>query len=826
MKTCDCTSTQPAPEALLALERFDFAPLLRTLRALSVQASASGVQPLSSLDNPEALDRIVFEGWPYLAELLSLYDRVIDAENYISTADLQVKGLASIISYAPRPATSAVGTLIADANNRSCNLQGPLAFHASTPSSTSPARIEPEKRGPISSAVNTLRIAQIRAPEAPAHFYLESSSAAPVRGAPLLFMWKESAISLHGTEIQSIDTFEDLSGEQLIEIQVTTPPSIPNSTALNDISLLSPSQRAYTLPPTFKRTHDDKSAVTEGDPFYSDSKVYGGLLQLFIGGYKGSVAIPIPGKKTKTASVIFLDGVYHAIAPGDILIIQSGPSFHAARVVNTGEMSEPLKDLDSVHVPVTNITISPALPANFVTKDTTNRLIIHYNFHDIGRLTRPAKHLLAPADLLNKEILLEGLYDPPPPGLEPKELILQDANGVGVLVKGTLAFKEDGSATMTITEGEWDEQTMLRVPVTVHGNVLHVSVGETVRDEVLGDGDASIPFQSFQLKKYPLTYLAADNERGYASTLEVRVGGVLWEERTSFYRASPTDRVYVVRHDDEQRTTITFGDGIRGARPSTGKANVRASYRFGGGAAPIPAGSVTQIVRGAPGLVRVYNPAPLTGGSDRESPRQIRKNGPASALVLGRLVGLPDFGARAQATPGVLQSKVERAWDKRAQQAVAKVWFIPTAAGGDDLLAARLRRGLEALAEEGTIVQAVRAQPIDERLRITVVVDPARLHDDVIAAVHAVLSDPEDGLLALANARIGGTLMRAELAAAIRSVPGVLDIHAINLAAGPFPAPGLRAYAGRYFDFLGPDGNSTIIDALDPERRPCTNTGS
>lgn len=826
MKTCDCTSTQPAPDALLALERFDFAPLLRTLRALSVQASVSGVQPLSSLDNPEALDRIVFEGWPYLAELLSLYDRVIDAENYISTADLQVKGLTSILSYVPRPSTSPSGAIIAHANNQSSILKSTLAFHASDASSRPPETVEPENGGAISSALNALRIAPLRAPEAPTHFFLEPSTASPVRGTPVLFMWKKSSISLHGTEIQSVETFEGLTGEQLVKLTVTSPPSIPQPTTRDNIALLSPSQRAYALPPTFQVSYDNESIELNSNTFDISDTILFKNLEIFVGGYKGSISLPSTDKTAQTTSKIVLDGVYHAIAPGDLIIAQSGASFHAARVVNTNETSEQLKDLPSVQIPVTNIRISPALPANFVTTTTTNRLIIHYNFHDIGRLTRPAKHLLAPADLLNKEILLEGLYDPPPPGLEPKELILQDANGVGVLVKGTLAFKEDGSATMTITEGEWDEQTMLRVPVTVHGNVLHVSVGETVRDEVLGDGDASIPFQSFQLKKYPLTYLAADNERGYASTLEVRVGGVLWEERTSFYRASPTDRVYVVRHDDEQRTTITFGDGIRGARPSTGKANVRASYRFGGGAAPVPAGSVTQIVRGAPGLVRVYNPAPLTGGSDRESPRQIRKNGPASALVLGRLVGLPDFGARAQATPGVLQSKVERAWDERAQQAVAKVWFIPTAAGGDDLLAARLRRGLEALAEEGTIVQAVRAQPIDERLRITVVVDPARLHDDVIAAVHAVLSDPEDGLLALANARIGGTLMRAELAAAIRSVPGVLDIHAINLAAGPFPAPGLRAYAGRYFDFLGPDGSSTIIDALDPERRPCTNTGS
>ncbi|MCA9637702.1 MAG: hypothetical protein KC420_16865, partial [Myxococcales bacterium] len=110
---------------------------------------------------------------------------------------------------------------------------------------------------------------------------------------------------------------------------------------------------------------------------------------------------------------------------------------------------------------------------------------------------------------------------------------------------------------------------------------------------------------------------APGTPRGIASTLEVRVNGVLWREVPTFFKATPTDRVYIVRHDEEQNTTITFGDGVRGARVPTGRSNIRATYRFGAGGDPIPAGSVTQIVRGAPGLVRVHNPAPLTGGSDR-----------------------------------------------------------------------------------------------------------------------------------------------------------------------------------------------------------------
>ena len=61
------------------------------------------------------------------------------------------------------------------------------------------------------------------------------------------------------------------------------------------------------------------------------------------------------------------------------------------------------------------------------------------------------------------------------------------------------------------------------------GNVVAASHGETVRAEVLGNGDASASFQRFALKKQPLTYLPSEQEGGVESTLEVRVNDVLWD---------------------------------------------------------------------------------------------------------------------------------------------------------------------------------------------------------------------------------------------------------------------------------------------------------
>jgi len=827
MTTCDCTSTNLTIELVLKLDRFDFAPVLRKLLSAAGTVSVGGFQPLAVPGLASfALDHALLGAWPYVAEMLSIYDLAVTAEIYVGTSSERTTGLIDILGYQPRPAVSVHGTVSAHMAGSQHREIRDIALRSAPAPGVAPQVVELLSPKGASHSLNSLRIAPLRELAVQDVLFLDSSTAAPIRGLPVLFMWKGPELNLEATEILSVRSVGGVDREAYVAITVTKPPGIAGDVDWESVSLHSTSQRAFVMTKLF----DGQSLAVEvsaGD-ISGEEETYRDPLTLFLGGHIGSNKAAVPPLPKQTTSTVDLDGSYRSIVTGDVVIFQRGAEYHARRVVETSETPRALTIGDTVVVPVTQLKLSPALPEDFVTLDTQQQLVIHYNLHDIGRLTRPAKHILTPDDLVTgAEIPLEGIYDRPPPGFEPKQLILQDANGAGVLVDGTINFDDKGGATMTLTGGTWDSKTMLRVPVTVHGNVLPVSVGETVRDELLGDGDPSIAYQSFDLKKTPLTYLVAPgSERGYVSTLEVRVGGVLWAERPTFYGAGPTDRVYTVRHDEDGATTITFGDGIRGARLPTGSGNVRATYRFGAGAASIPAGSITQIVRGAPGLVRVRSPAPLTGGSERESAAELRQNGPASALILGRLISLPDFAARAQSFAGVLQSKVERAWDKQALSAVVKVWFIPNEAGGEEQLARALTRDLEALSEEGTIVEATPAKAKPDRLRVAVVVDPAYRPEDVTTAVFDVLADPKTGILAKANARIGGVLMRAELAAAIRSVAGVLDIDSIARSSGLFPAPGIRAPRGCYYDFLGPNGSQTMIIPLDPELRPCTSFGS
>jgi hypothetical protein len=332
-------------------------------------------------------------------------------------------------------------------------------------------------------------------------------------------------------------------------------------------------------------------------------------------------------------------------------------------------------------VPVTRITIGPALPDGW--RANPERLIIHFRMVDSGKLIRPAKTHLNAADFTPPGAPIDGIVEPIPESVaKPSELLLLDAVDNGVLAGGAVDISTSGEGKVQLATDTPPFEPALRTPITVFGNLVRTTRGESVFNEVLGSGNAAQAFQSFTLSNKPLTYLndpsAPDGRR---STLEVRVNGIKWKEVLSFFGAGPQDEVYIVRQNDEQETVVTFGDGKMGARLPTGVDNITAIYRFGAGAAKPPARAISQLARPVEGLRRVVNSVAAGGGADSDQPKDIRRNALNSALLLGRAVSVQDFEALAREFGGVINAHIEWAWDETCQRAVVKVWLISD--GGD-----------------------------------------------------------------------------------------------------------------------------------------------
>lgn len=192
-----------------------------------------------------------------------------------------------------------------------------------------------------------------------------------------------------------------------------------------------------------------------------------------------------------------------------------------------------------------------------------------------------------------------------------------------------------------------------RDSVSIYGNVVKATHGET-RREVLGSGDGGKALQSFTLRQPPLTYVASPNPSGVESTLKVFVNDLQWREVDSLAGLGPIDRQCITRTDDDAMTRVVFGNGKQGARLPTGLENVRVAYRSGiGKGGNVKSEQISLLMTRPLGVKGVINPLRASGGADKESRDQARKNAPLAVMALDRLVSVRDYADFTRTFAGI-----------------------------------------------------------------------------------------------------------------------------------------------------------------------------
>jgi predicted phage baseplate assembly protein len=356
----------------------------------------------------------------------------------------------------------------------------------------------------------------------------------------------------------------------------------------------------------------------------------------------------------------------------------------------------------------------------------------------------------------------------------------------------------DGRSTLVLQRGL--AYSYVRASLAISANVLHATHGETVK-EVLGNGDASVPNQSFILKRPPTTFLSASTPTGVVSTLEVRLNGVRWDEVPSLYAAAPDQTVYTTRIDNDATMRLTFGDGVRGARLPTGLVNVAARYRTGiGPSGEVDAGSVTMLRAMPLGLRGVTNPIGASGAEGPEKLADARRNAPLTLLTFERVVSLLDYENYARGYPGIGKARGDVLWIDGAARVHLTVAGATGGLPGPDVL----DNLSDSIAGASDPSQRFTAAAYAQRyfsLRADLAVDPHYRFADVQAVVAAAL------LTAFGfDARdLGQSVTAAEVLALVHTVPGVVSVDIVELLPytdDPPPAdPALDAvpaFAARY----------------------------
>jgi predicted phage baseplate assembly protein len=170
------------------------------------------------------------------------------------------------------------------------------------------------------------------------------------------------------------------------------------------------------------------------------------------------------------------------------------------------------------------------------------------------------------------------------------------------------------------------------------------------------------------LHQKPLTYISAPTPDGADSTLLVRVNELEWHESSDLAGLGPKDHGYVTQTDDSDQTTVVFGNGEHGARVPTGTANIKATYRYGiGSPGNVQPSQISQLATHPLGVQGVINPLAATGGADRDTTNQARRNAPVAVMALDRLVSTDDYAEFARTYAGIGKATAVRLSDGRRQ---------------------------------------------------------------------------------------------------------------------------------------------------------------
>ncbi|HEX8162195.1 MAG TPA: hypothetical protein VF538_10000 [Pyrinomonadaceae bacterium] len=529
------------------------------------------------------------------------------------------------------------------------------------------------------------------------------------------------------------------------------------------------------------------------------------------------------------ASRLCLDGRHEGLSVGQKLLVADGAGNRS--LVTITQIDQAQDTLGALTDTVTRLWVVPdTTPATAITPLSDRRKVVVYELTSPVITFWPSRY---GNTITGSAVYLPGksFTDEKGAGVEVNRTIERNAFKAGVrlhpsdIAKGREVMLTDASGavvtatvldTPTITppdangfchlviQLDTDEPLGLDTSTAILlGNVLLASHGETVRNEIIGNGDAAAKYQRFSLKKRPLTYVPGATSGGTQSSLQVLVGGVRWQEVASLYGQPSDATVYSTRQADDGTTVVQFGDGASGAVLPTGAGNVVATYRVGSGLVGRVGGAkLTTMLDRVKGLSAATNPLPAEGGADPEAIEDARRNAPRTVRTFGRAVSLRDFEDLVTASGEVAKAQATWVWDGLAQAIHLTVAAQAGAVFGDSALRL-LGDGLTASRDPNHRLILANYKSVPVRLQATVNVDPNYVRKDVLAAARAAVLDE----LSFDTRRLGQPVHLSDVFRVLQENDGVvfvdIDVLMFKRPAGMTSDAAYHTYlADRGVEFL------------------------
>ncbi len=471
----------------------------------------------------------MLEWWAYLADILTFYNERSAHQAYLRTADLpeSVTRLIRLLGYRPRPGIGAYGVVAALATG-----QLPISLPAGFQIQSKPGPGQQPQIFELDTAA-TVNLPDAVAAEIPPDPALLTANSLLLKGVVTTIKSGDELLLLQ----KGWQPGSPLAGYPRVIVQQVQPEKAPGNKTNTRLAL----------------------TLTENKLPVGAQAANFRLLR----SAQASHLYPFTADHALWTNHLHLDTVYRDLKVGDPLLLENG----AARVLvgitayteliyyaNTPDSARPTKPPTATNVPGVPIPHSrPSFVPAFSSANRSSwdgnrsRVLVRFGWQDVGELIGTPR---TQAGASTTTLVASPGASFPVGNNQP--VLLEGANEQGVPAAATVAAP---GATLQITFPA-DQSVALTSPLRALFNLLPVSRGQTVLNEILGSGDATAAGQEFVLQKSPLTYLIGtvavrdistdpSASESYRSTLRVWVDGVEWQEAPSFYAQPAAARIFV-----------------------------------------------------------------------------------------------------------------------------------------------------------------------------------------------------------------------------------------------------------------------------------------
>ncbi len=254
-----------------------------------------------------------------------------------------------------------------------------------------------------------------------------------------------------------------------------------------------------------------------------------------------------------------------------------------------------------------------------------------------------------------------------------------------------------------------------------------------------------------------------------------------WTSRLDLLSSSAADTHFVVETEHDGSVTLRFGDDVHGVRPDEGT-SFEATYRVGNGVVGnVGADTIVHAVTDDGRIEEAVNPIAASGGTDPETPAQIRRSAPEAFRTQQRAVTPADYAEVTERHAGVQRAAASLRWTGSWHTAFVTV-DRDGGAPPDASFTESLTRHVNRFRMAGHDLRFDQPVYVALELELFVCVSAQHFRSDVRAGLLEVLgsgllSDGRRGLFHPDNFSFGQTVYLSSVYAAARRVPGVDSVH-------------------------------------------------